>query len=114
MEELFAQAARTAGMLIEAVAVLVVAFGAGEACVGLVRLAGKPASGHHVRKAIWRRFGTWLLIGLEFALAADIIISVVSPTWRDIGQLAAIAAIRTFLNYFLEHDLEQAGHAQAA
>jgi uncharacterized membrane protein len=114
MEELFAQAARTAGLLIESIAVLVVAFGAAEAFVGLIRLAGNPASGHGVRKAIWRRFGTWLLLGLEFALAADIIISVVSPTWQDIGQLAAIAAIRTFLNYFLEHDLENAAHAEAA
>jgi uncharacterized membrane protein len=50
----------------------------------------------------------WLLLGLEFELAADIIGSVVSPTWYDIGQLGAIAVIRTFLNYFLEKDLEHA------
>jgi uncharacterized membrane protein len=61
-----------------------------------------------MRKAIWRRFGMWLLLGLEFALAADIITSVISPTWHDIGELGAIAVIRTFLNYFLEHDLENA------
>jgi uncharacterized membrane protein len=56
----------------------------------------------------------WLLLGLEFALAADIIASVISPTWEDIGQLGAIAVIRTFLNYFLEQDLEKAGNAEAA
>jgi uncharacterized membrane protein len=50
----------------------------------------------------------WLLLGLEFELAADIIASVVSPTWEDIGELGAIAVIRTFLNYFLEKDLEGA------
>ena len=50
----------------------------------------------------------WLLLGLEFSLAADIITSVISPTWQDIGELGAIAVIRTFLNYFLEHDLENA------
>ena len=50
----------------------------------------------------------WLLLGLEFELAADIIASVVSPTWQDIGELGAIAVIRTFLNYFLEKDLEEA------
>jgi uncharacterized membrane protein len=49
----------------------------------------------------------WLLLGLEFELAADIIRSVISPTWLDIGQLGAIAVIRTFLNYFLEKDLEE-------
>jgi uncharacterized membrane protein len=56
----------------------------------------------------------WLLLGLEFALAADIITSVISPTWQDIGELGAIAVIRTFLNYFLEHDLENAESAERA
>ena len=55
----------------------------------------------------------WLLLGLEFALAADIISSVISPTWQDIGELGAIAVIRTFLNYFLERDLENAERAQS-
>jgi uncharacterized membrane protein len=59
------------------------------------------------RKAIWVRFGVWLLLGLEFELAADIVRSVISPTWFEIGQLGAIAVIRTFLNYFLEQDLEK-------
>ena len=68
----------------------------------------RPGASHGMRKAIWRRFGVWLLLGLEFALAADIITSVISPTWQDIGELGAIAVIRTFLNYFLEHDLENA------
>jgi uncharacterized membrane protein len=49
---------------------------------------------------------------LEFELAADIVRTVVTPTWVDIGQLAAIGAIRTFLNYFLEKDLEKYGEAQ--
>src|SRR5262245_35157568 len=87
-------------------AVLVVTYGAAEALVRLLRLAASPSVSHGARKEIWRRFGTWLLLGLEFALAADIIKSVVSPTWDDIGQLGAIAVIRTFLNYFLERDLE--------
>jgi uncharacterized membrane protein len=45
-------------------------------------------------------------LGLEFELAADIIRTAIAPTWTDIGQLAAIGLIRTFLNYFLEKDLE--------
>jgi uncharacterized membrane protein len=36
----------------------------------------------------------WLLLGLEFELAADIARSVVSPEWADIGQLGEIAVIR--------------------
>lgn len=51
----------------------------------------------------------WLVIGLEFMLAADIVRTAISPSWNDIGQLAAIAVIRTFLNFFLERDLDASG-----
>ena len=108
MEELFIDAARSAAHLIEAAAVLVVTFGSLEALLKLVVVMARPSASHGMRKAIWRRFGVWLLLGLEFALAADIITSVISPTWQDIGELGAIAVIRTFLNYFLERDLENA------
>ena len=108
MEELFIQAARSAVLLIEAAAVLVVTFGSLEALFKLLVVMATPGASHGMQKAIWRRFGVWLLLGLEFALAADIITSVISPTWQDIGELGAIAVIRTFLNYFLEHDLENA------
>jgi uncharacterized membrane protein len=108
VEELFIQAARTAVLLIEAAAVLVITFGSLEALFKLLLVMARPNASHGMRKAIWRRFGVWLLLGLEFALAADIITSVISPTWQDIGELGAIAVIRTFLNYFLERDLENA------
>ena len=108
MEEFFVQAAGAAVLLIEAAAVLVISFGSLEALFKLLVVMATPGASHGMRKAIWRRFGVWLLLGLEFALAADIITSVISPTWQDIGELGAIAVIRTFLNYFLEHDLENA------
>ena len=108
MEELIGQFARFAKMIVEAAAVFVVAYGSAEAFLKLLWVIATPRATHGERKAIWRRFGVWLLLGLEFALAADIIGSVVSPTWQDIGELGAIAVIRTFLNYFLEKDLESA------
>ena len=108
MEELFASLARVAALFVETAAVLIVAFGSLEAFVKLLGVVARPATTHGERKAIWRRFGTWLLLGLEFELAANIIESVISPTWQDIGELGAIAVIRTLLNYFLERDLEGA------
>ncbi len=48
--------------------------------------------------------GRWLALGLEFALAADILRTAVA-TWRDIGQLASIAVLRTGLNYSLEREI---------
>ena len=108
MEELFIRIAGVAQMLCEGAAVIVVTYGSLEAFLKLLTAGLGPAASHGVRKAVWRRFGMWLLLGLEFELAADIVASIVSPTWQDIGQLGAIAVIRTFLNYFLERDLEGA------
>src|SRR5215813_13160748 len=114
VEETFHVLARSASLLIEAVAVIVVTFGAIEAFARLLGLAARPSATHGARKDIWRRFAMWLLLGLEFELAADIIGSVVSPSWKDIGELGAIAVIRTFLNYFLERDIESADRARSA
>src|SRR4029453_7928972 len=106
MEDIVALIARVAGLLIEGAAVLIVTFGSIDAFVRLLPVVFTPGATHGARKAIWRRFGMWLLLGLEFELAADIIGSVLSPTWQEVGKLGAIAVIRTFLNYFLEKDLE--------
>jgi uncharacterized membrane protein len=54
------------------------------------------------------RYAGWLMAALTFQLANDIIISARAPTWDDIGRLAAIAFIRTFLNFFLERDIVEA------
>ena len=111
MEEFVALIARTAGTVIEGMAVLIVAFGSVDAFVRLMWVIVTPTATHGERKAIWRRYGMWLVLGLEFELAADIIGSVLSPSWQELAQLGAIAVIRTFLNYFLEKDLESADAA---
>ncbi|HEY0334796.1 MAG TPA: DUF1622 domain-containing protein [Stenotrophomonas sp.] len=61
----------------------------------------------HARRILWMDYGRWLVAGLTFQLAADIIESSIAPTWEAIGQLGAVAVIRTFLNYFLERDIDQ-------
>jgi len=52
--------------------------------------------------------GRFLALGLEFQLASDILATAVSPTFNEIGKLAAIAAIRTALNHFLAQEIERA------
>ena len=52
------------------------------------------------------RFGRWLTLALEFQLGSDIVATTVAPTFESLGKLAVIAVIRTFLNYFLEKELE--------
>ncbi|MDQ3800676.1 MAG: DUF1622 domain-containing protein [Acidobacteriota bacterium] len=50
--------------------------------------------------------GKYLALALEFQVGADILSTAIAPTWEQIGKLAAIAAIRTLLNYFLTRELE--------
>jgi uncharacterized membrane protein len=52
-------------------------------------------------------FARWLVAGLTFQLAADIVETSISTSWEAIARVAAVAAIRTFLNYFLERDLAE-------
>jgi uncharacterized membrane protein len=101
MEDLFQHWAAYLALMVEAASVLFIAIGTLEAIWMLVRL---PREGR--RKAVWVRFGVWLLLSLEFQVGADIIRTAISPTWTQIGQLGAIAVIRTFLNYFLEADMD--------
>ena len=56
-------------------------------------------------QAIRIQFGSSLTVALELLLAADILATAIAPTWDDIGKLAAIAVLRTALNYFLEREL---------
>lgn len=50
-------------------------------------------------------FGSAVAVSLELLLGADVLETAVAPSWDDIGKLAAIATIRTVLNYFLEREL---------
>jgi uncharacterized membrane protein len=88
------------------IAILAIAVGTLEAAVGLVRVGLKQSTAHQ-KAEVWMRFASWLVVALTFQLAADIVETTIAPSWDDIGQLAAIAVIRTFLNYFLAKDMEE-------
>ena len=107
MEEGFKSFTGYIALGIETSATLIIAYGAIEALIGSVHAIVYRRSKSGQRSDIWLRFAVWLLLGLEFELAADIVRTAISPTWIDIGQLGTIAVIRTFLNYFLERDLER-------
>jgi uncharacterized membrane protein len=92
-------------MAIDAVALLVIAAGTLLVLVGLVpRIGGANSDDARVGE-LWLRYARWLVAGLTFQLAADIVETSISTSWEAIGRVAAIAVIRTFLNYFLERDI---------
>lgn len=92
---------------IDGFALIAVVVGTVEAFLGTLRAAVRPSE----REARWRtyaNYGRWLVAGLTFQLAADILETSITTTWQAVARLGAVAAIRTFLNYFLERDLSQA------
>ncbi len=52
-------------------------------------------------------FGSSVAVALELLLGADVLATAVAPNWNDIGKLAAIAVLRTALNYFLGKELKE-------
>ena len=89
---------------IDWLALILIVVGAVEAFFqGLWTMFASP-DGHHERD-VWLRLGRWLVAGLTFQLAADVLETAITTSWDEVARLAAIAAIRTFLNYFLERDL---------
>ena len=87
-------------------------FGAGlvtfGVCVAVVHLicthsARKPAEFTTTRLILAR----YLALALEFELGADILGTAISPDWNQIGQLGAVAVIRTGLNFFLSMEIER-------
>jgi uncharacterized membrane protein len=57
------------------------------------------------REAIRHRLGSYLLLGLEFLIAADIVQTIRDPRLEEIAVLAGIVAIRTVISYFLDREL---------
>ena len=98
-------------VVIDGMALLIVAVASVHAFATAVSLfwadlRGRPGDGH-ARRTLWLTYGRWLVAALTFQLAADIIESSIAPSWKEVGMLAAVALIRTFLNYFLERDIEE-------
>ena len=106
MREWLAVATEYTTLIIDSLALLVIAVGTFEAFVNGLRVMLGSGSGH-VQRDVWLRYARWLVVGLTFQLAADVIETSISTSWEAIGRLAAIAVIRTFLNYFLERDLAE-------
>lgn len=52
-------------------------------------------------------FARYLLLALEFLLAADILATLRAPTWQDILRLGAVALIRTGLDFYLARELRE-------
>jgi uncharacterized membrane protein len=107
MEAWLRLATKDAVVVIDAMALFIVVIGTAEAFITGLWVAFPAPAGARRLRAVWLRYGRWLVAGLTFQLAADIVGTAVAPSWEEVGQLGAIAVIRTFLNFFLERDLAE-------
>ena len=64
--------------------------------------------------AEWLQYARWLVAALTFQLGADIVTTSYAPTWDELGRLAVVAVVRTFLSYFLDREMEQAQKLRVA
>ena len=93
--------------LVESAGALVIFTGA---VIAFVRFLGVLVRHRHEPQrylSVRLGLGRYLALGLEFQLAGDVLRTAVAPTLREIGELAAIAAIRTALNYFLSREIKE-------
>lgn len=92
------------GKCIDLAGVAVIAVGAILAtATAVVRLRRRSGDAYELFR---RQLGRAILLGLEFLVAADIIRTVaVEPTLKNVGVLACIVAIRTFLSWSLELEI---------
>lgn len=105
--QVLARSAEAVGAFIIAVGVL---RGLLHWAVSLARARAQVTETEGIRLGLGRTLG----LALEFLLAADILNTAVAPSWDAIGKLAAIATIRTLLNYFLGQELRQEERRRAA
>ena len=100
---------------INLVGVMIVIWGFFVSAIGFVRMKLHPHSTSFFlieANKIRAILGTYILFGLEFMIAADIIHTFIRPTQEDLIVLATIVAIRTVISYFLGREVEEARRDQ--
>ncbi len=94
--------------------VAIIVWGALLMLVRLLRLELTRIRGLRIcreREALRHQFGSYLLLGLEFLIAADIIETVVNPTLEEVALLGGIVLIRTVISYFLDRELADSSYS---
>ncbi len=114
MEAVLHAVGHSVALTVEALAIIVIAAGTVEAVGNIIRIMRAPHVTGADRRTVWLDFAGWLVAALTFQLAADIISTSFSPNWTEVGRLGAIAAIRTFLSYFLDREVENTRRLQHA
>jgi uncharacterized membrane protein len=101
-------------LTIGAAGVAVIVWGVVLGLFGLVKLEFyrfKGAADLEQRESLRHDLAYYLLLGLEFLVAADIVHTILTPTLDELAVLGAIVAIRTVISFSLNWELRQ-GHGK--
>lgn len=112
MEEAVHKLAYWGKLGIETVAILIVLFGSAQAVVAVIRAAAGDDRDGMKRRHIWLVYARWLVAGLTFQLAADIVGTSLAASWEEVARLAVIAVVRTLLSWFLDKEVENTRRLQ--
>jgi len=113
MQSLLHVVAGYVALALQAVAIVIVAFGSARAVLNIARAAFAAQPGAADQRAVWLDYARWLVAALTFQLGADIVATSTAPTWDELGRLAVVAVVRTFLSYFLDREMEHAAKLRA-
>jgi len=116
LEQFATQTAHSASRLLELTGVAIIGLGALATLLLFILRVSRREELIEAATLFRSAFGRAILLGLEFLIAADIINTIaVRPTLESVAVLAGIVAIRTFLSFSLELEIEgrwpwQRGH----
>lgn len=92
-------------LIAEIVAAVFIGIGLVLTSVSMLRVMKQPDFRSYEKSRL--TLARFLALALEFQLAADGLTTAIAPSWTQIGKLAAIAVIRTALNYFLAGEIKR-------
>lgn len=96
--------------IISVTSLFIVTYGALIGFISFIRNELKRFSGNYsptnIRK-LRAIFGTYLLLGLEFLIASDILKTVLEPTLNELAILGGIVVLKTILSVFLNKEIKE-------
>ena len=92
--------------VISVTSLLIVTYGALIGIISFLKNEIRRYSITNIRK-LRATFGTYLLLGLEFLIASDILKTVLEPTLNELALLGGIVVLRTILSVFLNKEIKE-------
>ena len=95
--------------LLRALGILVIIWGVVCAATQLVRMESRRLRGKEYKLeaiSLRQHLVYYLLLGLEFLIAVDVIETLLNPDWNQLGILAALIVVRTLVSLSLTWELK--------